>query len=108
SGVAFDQDAADVMRQIHQAIEKKAPEIAGPIIQKAEDNGDITPDQAGQLRAAAQAIADGRHPQADVHALLRDGDVRKVVRDAFMEAAKEAPSIGDPIIQKALDEHKIT
>src|SRR5205814_912238 len=45
SGVAFDQDAADVMRQIHQAIEKKAPEIAGPIIQKAEDNGDITPDQ---------------------------------------------------------------
>jgi hypothetical protein len=108
SEVAFDQDVADVMRQVHQAIEKKAPEIAGPIIQKAQDSGDITSDQAGQLRAAAQAIADGRRPDADVRALLGDADVRQVVRDAFREAAKQAPAIGDPIIQKALDENKIT
>lgn len=108
SEVAFDQDVADVMRQVHQAIEKKAPEIAGPIIQKAQDSGDITSDQAGQLRAAAQAIADGRRPDADVRALLGDADVRQVVRDAFREAAKQAPAIGDPIIQKALDEKKIT
>src|SRR5262245_64516730 len=57
---AFDQDVADVMRQIHEAVAKKAPQIADPIIQKAQDDGKITSDQADKLRAAAQAIADGK------------------------------------------------
>jgi hypothetical protein len=103
----FDRDVAGVMQQIHQAVEKKPPEIADPIIQKAQDSGDITSDQADKLRAAAQALADGKRPNVD-RALLRDADVRKVVQDAFAAARKQAPDIGEPIIQKALDENKIT
>jgi hypothetical protein len=105
---SFDQDVATVLRDIHRAVEKKAPEIADPIIQKAEDAGDITSAQADKLRAAAQAIADGKRPGADTHALLSDADVRKVVQDTFAAAAKQAPQIADPIIQKAVDEKKIT
>jgi hypothetical protein len=107
-GVAFDQDVADVMRQIHDAVEQKAPDIADPIIQKAQDAGDITSAQADQLRAAAQAIADGKRPDASIRSLLRDADVRKVVRDAFQAAATQAPALGEPLIQKALDDKKIT
>jgi len=103
----FDQDVADVMRQIHDAVAKKAPEIADPIIQKAQVNGDITSDQADKLRAAAQAIGDGKRPNLD-RALLSDGDVRNVVRDALDAARKQAPGIADPIIQKAVDDKKIT
>jgi hypothetical protein len=103
----FDQDVADVMRQIHDAVAKKAAEIADPIIQKAQDNGDITGDQADKLRAAAQAIADGKRPSLD-RALLGDADVRAVVRDALDAARKQAPDIAEPIIQKAVDENKIT
>lgn len=107
-GAAFDQDVADVMRQIHDAVEQKAPAIADPIIQKAQDAGDITSAQADQLRTAAQAIADGKRPDASIRSLLRDADVRKVVRDAFQAAATQAPALGEPIIQKALDDKKIT
>jgi hypothetical protein len=107
-GMAIDQDVADVLRQIHQAVEQKAPEIADPIIQKAQDAGDITAAQADQLRAAAQAIADGKRPDASVHELLRDSDVRKVVRDAFAAAAKQAPDIAEPILDKAVADKKIT
>jgi hypothetical protein len=103
----FDQDVADVMKQIHEAVAKKAPDIADPVIQKAQDNGDITSDQADKLRAAAQAIADGKRPDLD-RSLLRDADVRKVIRDAFAAARDQAPDIGEPIIQKALDDKKIT
>jgi predicted XRE-type DNA-binding protein len=104
---AIDQDVADVLRDVHAAVEKKAPEIADPIIQKAEDSGDITSDQADKLRAAAQAIADGKRPDVD-RALLRDADVRKVIRDAFEAAREQTPDIAEPIIQKALDDKKIT
>jgi hypothetical protein len=106
-GIQFDRDVADVMRQIHEAVERKAPEIAGPVIQKAEDAGDITAEQADKLRAAAQALADGKRPELD-RSLMRDADVRKVVKDAFEAAHKEAAELGEPIIQKALDEKKIT
>jgi hypothetical protein len=103
----FDRNVADVMIQVHQAIAQKAPEIADPIIQKAQDNGDITSDQADKLRAAAQAIADGKRPDVD-KALLSDADVRKVVRDAFDAARQQAPAIAEPIIKKAVDDKKIT
>ena len=92
---------------IHQAVEKKAPEIAEPVIEKAEGSGDITSAQADKLRAAAKAIADGKRPDA-ARSLLNDADVRKVVQDAFAAAAKQAPGIAEPIIQKALDDKKIT
>jgi hypothetical protein len=104
---SFDRDVATVFGDIHRAVEKKAPEIAEPIIKKAEDSGDITSGQADELRAAAQAIADGKRPDA-ARSLLRDSDVRKVVQDVFKAAAKQAPGIGEPIVQKALDEKKIT
>ena len=104
----FDRDVGEVLRDIHEAVEKKAPEIAGPVIQKAEDAGDITSAQADRLREAAQAIADGERPGADVRSLLRDADVRKVVHEAFVAAAKQAPGIAEPIIGKAVDDEKIT
>jgi hypothetical protein len=104
----FDRDMGNVLRDIHQSVEKKAPEIAAPIIQKAEDAGDITSAQADKLRAAAQAIADGKHPDGDLRALLSDPDVRKVVRDSFDAARKQAPAIAEPIIDKAVQEKKIT
>ena len=104
----FDMAVATVLRDIHQAVEKQAPAIADPVIQKAEDAGSITTAQADQLRAAAQAIADGKRPGADVRSLLSDADVRKVVGDAFAAAAKQTPSIADPIIKKAVDDKKIT
>jgi len=104
----FDKDVATVLDDIHRAVEKQAPAIAGPIIKKAEDAGDITGAQADQLRAAAQAIADGRRPDAGIRTLLSDANVRKVVHDAFAAAAKQTPAIADPIIQKAVDDKKIT
>src|SRR5919204_528992 len=105
-GFKFDSNVADVLRQIHQAVDQKTPAIADPIIKKAQDAGDITSAQADQLRAAAQAIADGKRPGADLRSLLSDADVRKVVHDAFAAAAKQTPSIADPIIQKAVDDKK--
>lgn len=104
----FDQDVATVLGDIHKAVEKKAPEIADPIIKKAEDAGDITSAQADKLRAAAQDIAAGKRPAVDPRTLLSDAKVRKVAEDAFAAAAKQAPAIADPIIQKAVDDKKIT
>jgi hypothetical protein len=103
----FDRDVADVMEQIRDAAAKKTPEIAGPVIQKAEDNGDITGDQADKLRAAAQAIADGERPDLD-RTLLGDSDVRAVIRDVFDAVRDQAPDIAEPIIDKAVDDKKIT
>jgi hypothetical protein len=93
---------------IHQAVEKQAPAIADPIIKKAQDDGKITSAQADQLRAAAQAIGDGKKPDANVRALLSDADVRQVVQDAFAAAAKQTPAIAEPIIKKAVDDKQIT
>jgi hypothetical protein len=106
-GGQFDQNVANVLGDIHGAVEKKAPEIADPIIKKAEDAGDITSAQADKLRAAAQDIADGKHPAVD-RALLSNAKVRKVVQDTFAAGAKQAPAIAEPIIKKAVDEKKIT
>jgi hypothetical protein len=107
-GRGIDADVADVLGQIHEAVEQKAPEIAGPIIQKAQDGGDITSAQADQLRALVQAKANGQRPSGDPRALFGDSDVRTVLRDIFQAGAKQAPTIGEPIIQKAVDAKKIT
>jgi hypothetical protein len=106
----IDKDVADVLRQIHEAVAKKAPEISEPIIKRAQDAGDITSDQADELREAAKAIAQGKRPPEAGRRLelLRDPDVRKVIQDSFRAAAKQAPEIGKPIIDKALGEGKIT
>jgi hypothetical protein len=104
----FDRDVGAVMRDIHAAVERKAPEIAGPVIDKAEQAGDITSAQADQLRKAAQSIANGDRPGADLRSLLDDADVRTMVHDAFAAAHKQAPAIAGPIIDKAVQDKKIT
>jgi hypothetical protein len=107
-GMLFDRDVADLIRQVLDKVEKQAPEIAGPVIQKAQDAGSISSAQADRLRAAAQAIADGKRPDPGARELLRDPDVRKVVQDAFQAAAKQASTEAEPLIQKALGDGKIT
>jgi hypothetical protein len=76
------------------------------VIQKAEDANNITAAQADALRKAAQDIADGEKP--DIRSLSRDADVRQVIHDAFAAAAKQAQEIGEPIIDKAVSDKKIT
>jgi hypothetical protein len=101
-----DEDVQAVLKQIHTAVADQAPQIAGPVIQKAEEAGKITAAQAGALRKAAQDIADGKKP--DIRSLSRDADVHQVIHDAFAAAAKKAQEIGEPIIDKAVSDKKIT
>jgi hypothetical protein len=102
----LDEDVHAVLEDIRAAVAKQAPEIAGPIIDKAEGDGKITKAQADKLRQAAEDVAAGKRP--DPRALGRDEDVEEVIHDAFAAAGKKAPAIGEPIIGKALDEKKIT
>ena len=101
-----DEDVRAVLEDVREAVAKQAPAIAGPVIDKAEQDGKITGAQADALRKAAQDIADGERP--DLGSLERDADVHEVIRDAFAAAAKKAPEIGEPIIKKAVDDDKIT
>jgi hypothetical protein len=102
----LDEDVHAVLEDIRAAVAKEAPEIAGPIIDKAESDGKITKTQADNLRQAAEDVAAGKRP--DPRSLGRDEDVHQVIHDAFAAAAKKAPAIGEPIIGKALDDKKIT
>jgi len=102
----MDEDVHAVLEDIRAAVAKQAPEIADPVIDKAESDGKITEAQADKLRQAAEDVAAGKRP--DPRALGRDEDVHRVIHDAFAAAAKKAPAIGEPIIGKALDDKKIT
>jgi hypothetical protein len=101
-----DADVRAVMEDIHDAVAKQAPAIAGPVIDKAESDGKITEAQADKLRQAAQDIADGERP--DIRGLGRDEDVHEVIHDAFEAAREKAPGIAEPIIDKAVEDDKIT
>ena len=101
-----DADVRAVLDDIRAAVAKQAPEIAGPVIDKAEQDGKITSAQADKLRQAAQDIAVGKRP--DPRSLGRDEDVHAVVHDALAAAARKAPEIGEPIIAKAVQDDKIT
>jgi hypothetical protein len=103
-GKQVDSDVADVLRQIHEAVEQKDPEIAEPVIKKAEDAGDITSAQADRLRALFKAEAGAQGPARGKRFLFRDRDVMAVLQDVFAAKAKAAPGIAEPIIQKALDD----
>ena len=105
-GGVGDADVRAVLEDIREAVAKQAPEIAGPVIDKAEEEDKITAAQADRLRQAAEDLAGGKRP--DIRALGRDADVHEVVRDAFAAAAKKAPEIGEPIIEKAVEDDKIT
>ena len=73
----WDKDVADVMRKVHDAVAAKAPEITGPIIDKAETDGKITSSQADRLRDAAKSLGAGPPggPRPDKLG-LQDEDVR--------------------------------
>jgi hypothetical protein len=101
-----DADVRAVLKDIRDAVAKQAPEIAGPVIQKAQDDGKITAAQADKLRQAAQDLADGKKP--DIRGLGRDADVREVIHEAFEAAHDKVPAIADPIIDKAESDSKIT
>jgi len=102
----MDEDVHAVLEDIRAAVAKQAPQIADPVIDKAESDGKITKAQADKLRQAAEDLAAGKRP--DKRSLGRDEDVHQVIHDAFAAAAKKAPAIGEPIIGKALDDKKIT
>ena len=111
AGRSFHRDFADadvraVLEDIREAVGKQAPDIAGPVIDKAEADDKITAAQADKLRQAAQDIADGKKP--DIRGLGRDSDVRDVIHDAFEAAHDKAPGIAEPIIAKAVTDKKIT
>ena len=101
-----DADVRAVLEDIRAAVAKQAPEIAGPVIDKAEQDGKITAAQADKLRQAAQDLADGKRP--GIRSLGRDADVHEVVHKAFAAAADKAPGIAEPIIDKAVADNKIT
>ncbi len=101
-----DADVRAVHEDIREAVADQAPAIAGPVIDKAESDDKITAAQAEALRKAAQDIADGKRPS--LRDIGDDADVREVVHDAFAAAAKKAPAIAEPIIDKAVGDKKIT
>ena len=101
-----DADVRAVLKDIRDAVADQAPAIAGPMIDKAENDGKITAAQADKLRQAAQELADGKRP--DIRGLGRDEDVQEVIQDAFAAARDKAPGIAEPIIAKAVADDKIT
>jgi hypothetical protein len=105
-GDVADADVRAVLEDIRDAVAKQAPDIAGPVIEKAENDGKITAAQADKLRQAAQDLADGKRP--DIRGLKGDADVREVIHDAFEAAHEKVPAIAEPIIDKAVDDQKIT
>ena len=79
-----DEDVRAVLEDIRDAVGKQAPEIAGPVIDKAENDNKITSAQADALRKAADDIAAGKRP--DIRSLPRDEDVHRVIKEAFAAA----------------------
>ncbi len=101
-----DADVRAVLDDIRKAVAKQAPEIAGPVIDKAENDKKITSEQADKLRQAAADIAAGKRP--DIRGFGRDEDVHEVIHEAFAAAADKAPGIAAPIIDKAVSDKLIT
>ena len=101
-----DADVRAVLDDIRKAVAKQAPDIAGPVIDKAESDKKITAEQADKLRQAAADIAAGKRP--DIRGLGRDADVHEVIHDAFRAAAEKAPGIAAPIIEQAVADKQIT
>jgi hypothetical protein len=105
----WDRDVADVMRDVHEAVAAKAPEIAAPVIDDAEKKGSITPAQADRLREVAKSLAAGPlHAPRPDRLGLEDEDVRAVVDRALKQIAERAPGIAEPILDDAVKEKKIS
>lgn len=100
---------AGVAGDIAQAVAKQAPTVAGPIIDQALADGNITSAQADALKSAASDLASGDRRAVFAHRdLLSDANVRDVVRDAVKALAARAPAIAKPIIDKAVADGELT
>jgi hypothetical protein len=104
-----DADVRAVLEDVHAAVAGQAPEIAGTVIDKAEQDGKISAAQADRLRKAAADFA-GRKPHGFPPGGLdlRDSDVRAVLHDVFSAVAAKTPGIAKPIIDKAVEDGDIT
>jgi hypothetical protein len=104
-----DEDVRAVLEDIRAAVGKQAADIAGPVIDKAEDDDKITAAQADRLRDAVGDLVGGKPRGAPPRLLeLRDSDVREVLHDVFEAIAAKTPGIAKPIIDKAVADKKIT
>jgi hypothetical protein len=98
-----------VFEDIHAAVAKQAPDIVEPVIDEAEQDGKITAAQADRLRDATDSLFPGKPRGVPPRKLdLRDEDVREVLHDAFEALAAKTPGIAGPIIDKAVEDKKIT
>jgi hypothetical protein len=109
-GPAFaDEDVRAVLEDVHAAVAKQAPDIIEPVIDDAEQDGKITAAQADRLREAADTLFAGKPRGGPPRKLdLRDEDVREILHDAFEAVAAKTPGIAKPIIDKAVEDKKIT
>ena len=99
-----------MLEDIHAAVAKQAPDIVGPVIDKAEQDGKITAAQADRLRDAVgepgrrQAA---RRPAADARRCATPTCARCCTTPS-RRSPRSGPAIAKPIIDKALADKKIT
>ncbi|MEZ5121497.1 MAG: hypothetical protein R2736_07975 [Solirubrobacterales bacterium] len=87
----FDADTRGVLDAIRKAVVNRAVTVAGPIIDQAVKDGDLTQAQAD---TAKQALADaqaGKRPSMDAFALLRDEKIRAVAEKVVKAVAPDVP-----------------
>src|SRR3954451_23379674 len=104
-GRPFDADVLAVMQDVRKAIAAKAPDLARPIIDKAVSDGDISSAQGDRL---TKVVTDKRLSRADGEALFGDPKGAPVFFEIKAAIAREAPDLAKPIVDKAVDDKKIT
>jgi hypothetical protein len=104
-GRGIDADAFAVLRDVRSALAAKAPGIAKPILDKAVADGSISQASADRL---AKLIADKRLSRADAEALFKDTKAAPVSFEIQAAISREAPGIVKPILDKAVDDKKLT
>src|SRR4051794_7140530 len=104
-GLRFDADAFAVIQDVRKAIAAKAPGIAGPVVDKAVSDGDISQAQGDRLK---KVVDDERLSRTDAQALFGDAKVAPVFFEVKAAIAREAPGIAKPIVDKAVDDDKLT
>src|SRR3954465_10704173 len=104
-GVPCDADVLAVVRDVRNAVAAKAPDIAAPVLDKAVSDGDVSRAQADRI---ASIVADKRLSRADARALFADPKAAPVFFEVKAALAREAPGIAKPIVDKAVDDDKLT
>jgi hypothetical protein len=105
----FDPATLPVLQDVATAVLKQAPAVAGPIIDSAVTAGTITQAQGDQLKAAATDVAaNGPTALAAHRDLLSTDGVRTVVGSVAQALAKQAATVGDPIVDAAVTAGTLT